>query len=57
MRQGRTLGVFFNNTFRSFFDFGREIPTEYSFGSTDGPLDYFLLYGPEPSRFCRRMPG
>ncbi len=48
MRQGRTLGVFFNNTFRSFFDFGREIPTEYSFGSTDGPLDYFLLYGPEP---------
>ena len=48
MRQGRTLGVFFNNTFRSFFDFGRENPSEYSFGSTDGPLDYFLLYGPEP---------
>lgn len=39
MRQGRTLGVFFNNTFRSYFDFGRENPTEYSFGSTDGPLD------------------
>ena len=48
MRQGRALGVFFNNTFRSFFDFGRELPNEYSFGATDGPLDYFLLYGPEP---------
>lgn len=48
MRQGRTLGVFFNNTYRSFFDFGRENAHEYSFGAEDGPLDYFLLYGPEP---------
>jgi alpha-glucosidase len=48
MREGRTLGVFFNNTFRSFYDFGRENPHEYSFGAEDGPLDYFLLYGPEP---------
>ena len=50
VRQGRTLGVFLNNTFRSFFDFGRELPNEYSFGATDGPLDYFLLYGPEPKQ-------
>ena len=50
MREGRTLGVFFNNTFRSFFDFGREKPNEYSFGAEDGPLDYFLLYGPEPKQ-------
>ena len=48
LRQGRTLGVFFNNTYRSFFDFGREKSNEYSFGAEDGPLDYFLLYGPEP---------
>ncbi len=50
MRQGRTLGVFFNNTFRSFFDFGREHADEYSFGAEDGPVDYFLLYGPEPKQ-------
>ena len=50
MRQGRALGVFFNNTFRSFFDFGRENPREYSFGSVDGPADYFLLYGPTPKQ-------
>ena len=29
MRQGRTLGVFFDNTFRSFFDFGRENPHRF----------------------------
>ena len=50
MREGRSLGVFLNNTFRSFFDFGREDPHQYSFGSADGPLDYFLLYGPEPKQ-------
>jgi alpha-glucosidase len=50
VRQGRTLGVFFNNTFRSFFDFGREKADEYSFGSVDGPADYFLLYGPTPKQ-------
>ncbi len=50
MRQGRTIGVLLNNTFRSFFDFGREIQNEYSFGATDGALDYCLLYGPEPKQ-------
>ena len=50
MREGRTLGVFFNNTFRTFFDFGREHAKEYSFGAPDGPLDYFLLYGPDPKQ-------
>lgn len=50
MRGGRTLGVFFNNTYRSFFDFGRENAKQYSFGSENGPADYFLLYGPTPKQ-------
>ncbi len=50
MRQGRTLGVLLNNSFRSFFDFGRENPGEYSFGATDGSIDYFLIYGPAPKQ-------
>jgi alpha-glucosidase len=50
MRQGRALGVFFNNTYRSFFDFGRENAQEYSFGAEDGPIDYVLLYGPTPKQ-------
>jgi alpha-glucosidase len=50
IRQGRTLGLFLNNTYRSFFDFGRENEDEYSFGSVDGPADYFLLCGPTPKQ-------
>ena len=48
--QGRTVGVLFDNTFRSFFDFGHELTTEYSFGAPDGPVDYYLMYGPEPKQ-------
>ena len=50
MREGRTLGVLFNNTFRSSFDFGHENTNEYSFGAEGGPLDYFLMFGPEPKQ-------
>jgi alpha-glucosidase len=47
-RAGRALGVLFDNTWRTFFDFGHEIPTQYSFGAPDGPVDYYLMYGPDP---------
>ncbi len=47
---GRTLGVFLDNTFRTFFDFGHERPDRYTFAAPDGPLDYYLLYGPEPKK-------
>jgi alpha-glucosidase len=50
VNKGRTIGVLLNNTFRSFFDFGREDASQYSFGSADGPADYFLLYGPAPKQ-------
>ncbi len=47
LRQGRALGVLFDNTYRTFFDFGRERTDRYSFSAPDGPLDYYLLYGPD----------
>jgi alpha-glucosidase len=47
-REGRALGVLFDNTWRTFFDFGREVPNQYSFGAPDGPVDYYLIYGPDP---------
>jgi alpha-glucosidase len=49
-RAGKALGVLFDNTRRSFFDFGHELPNEYSFGSVDGPIDYYLMYGPDPKQ-------
>ena len=50
MRAGRALGVFLDNTYRTFFDFGRERNDRYVFSGPAGPLDYYLLYGPEPKQ-------
>jgi len=46
--EGRVLGVLFDNTWRASFDFGKEFADMYSFGAPDGPLDYYLIYGPSP---------
>ena len=48
MHDGRTIGVLFDNTYRTFFDFGRKDPTQYTFSAPAGPLDYYILYGPDP---------
>jgi alpha-glucosidase len=50
MNHGRALGVFLDNTWRTNFDFGRFNPERYTFGAMSGPLDYYLLYGPEPKK-------
>ena len=48
MRGGRALGVLFDNTYRTFFDFGRERDDRMVFSAPAGPLDYYLIAGPEP---------
>jgi len=48
--EGRVLGVLFDNTWRASFDFGKEFADKYSFGAPDGPLDYYLIYGPAPKQ-------
>lgn len=50
MRAGRVLGVLLDNTWRSSFDFGKQTDGVYSFGAEDGPIDYYLLYGPNPKQ-------
>jgi alpha-glucosidase len=47
-RAGRAMGVLFDNTWRSSFDFGKTEPGVYSFGAVDGSLNYYLVYGPSP---------
>jgi alpha-glucosidase len=49
-RAGRAFGVFLDNTWRSSFDFGKELPDTYSFGAVSGPLDYYFFYGPTPKQ-------
>src|ERR1017187_8612529 len=47
-RKGIAGGIFLDNTWRSSFDFNKELRDGYSFGSEGGPLDYYILYGPAP---------
>ena len=47
-REGRSTGVLLDNTWRSSFDFGKRTTGVYSFGAENGPIDYYILYGPEP---------
>jgi alpha-glucosidase len=49
-RAGHALGVFLDNTWRSSFDFGRQTPGTYSFSAVNGPLDYYVFYGPTPKQ-------
>jgi alpha-glucosidase len=49
-RAGVASGIFLDNTWRTSFDFGRERPGVYSFGAVNGPLNYYILYGPSPKQ-------
>jgi alpha-glucosidase len=47
---GLTYGLFLDNTWRSWFDFGKQSRDNFSFGSDGGPLDYYVIYGPTPKQ-------
>ncbi|MGH9704963.1 MAG: glycoside hydrolase family 31 protein [Candidatus Acidiferrales bacterium] len=47
---GEAYGIFFDNTYRSSFDFGQEMPDVYSFGAEGGELNYYFLAGPQPKQ-------
>jgi alpha-glucosidase len=50
LRKGAAYGVFFDNTYRSTFDFGKESPDHFSFGAEGGELNYYFIAGPEPKK-------
>jgi alpha-glucosidase len=50
LRRGVAYGVFFDNTYRSSFDFGKESAAFYSFGAEGGELNYYFFYGPHPKK-------
>lgn len=45
LHDGKAYGLFFNNTFRTWFDMGKTSPERYSFGADGGELDYFVFTG------------
>ncbi len=55
MKSGKFYGIFFDNTFRTSFDMGKESERYYSFGSDGGSLDYYFMYGPAPKKVIERF--
>ncbi len=48
IRHGSSYGIFFDNTFRSSFDMGKESRGTYSFGAEDGDLNYYVFKESDP---------
>lgn len=53
----RAYGIFFDNTFRSTFDFGHERTSVQTFWAQGGVMDYYFLAGPSVPEVVERYSG
>ncbi|MFI5452431.1 glycoside hydrolase family 31 protein [Pedobacter sp. UC225_61] len=54
IHQGAGYGIFFDNTFRSYFDFGKENGAKTSFWADGGELQYYYIHGPHMMDVVKR---
>jgi len=47
IHHNKAYGIFFDNTFRSFFDFAGERRNVTSFWAMGGEMNYYFIYGPQ----------
>lgn len=47
LHHNKAYGIFFDNTFRSYFDFAHERRNVTSFWAQGGEMNYYFFYGPE----------
>ncbi|HVO73194.1 MAG TPA: TIM-barrel domain-containing protein, partial [Ignavibacteriaceae bacterium] len=47
MRDKKAYGIFFDNSYKSYFNFGASNNRFYWFGAEKGEMDYYFIYGPE----------
>ncbi len=47
LNEGAGYGIFLDNTFRTYFDFGKERADVTSFWAQGGEMRYYFIYGPE----------
>ncbi|HEY3989233.1 MAG TPA: TIM-barrel domain-containing protein, partial [Acidobacteriaceae bacterium] len=50
MNEGRAAGLFLDNTWRTSWEFNKVERDAWSFAAPNGPLDYYILYGPDPKQ-------
>jgi alpha-glucosidase len=51
---GGSYGILLDNTWRSWFDFGKQDPQTLALGAAAGPIDYYLIYGPSTHHVVER---
>jgi alpha-glucosidase len=54
LQDGAAYGIFFDNSYRSYFDFGRSSQQRAWFGAEGGELNYYFFYGPSLKKILRR---
>lgn len=47
LHHNKAYGIFFDNTFRTYFDFGQERRNVTSFWAQGGEMNYYFIYGPK----------
>ncbi len=45
LHEGRAYGLFLDNTYRTYFDMGKQAPERYTFGVAGGELNYYVFTG------------
>lgn len=54
LQHGAAYGIFFDNSYRSYFDFGRSSQQCAWFGAEGGELNYYFFYGPSIKKILGR---
>src|SRR6476619_3940690 len=54
LQRGVAYGIFFDNSYRSYFDFGKSSQQRAWFGAEGGELNYYFFYGPSIKKILGR---
>ena len=57
LQRGAAYGIFFDNSYRSYFDFGRSSQQYAAFGAEGGEMNYYFFYGPSIKKILGRYTG
>ncbi|HMF55887.1 MAG TPA: TIM-barrel domain-containing protein, partial [Pyrinomonadaceae bacterium] len=54
LQRGEAYGIFFDNSFRSYFDFGRSSQLYAAFAAEGGEMNYYFFWGPSIKKILGR---
>ncbi len=54
LQRGIAYGIFFDNSYRSYFDFGKSSQQRAWFGAEGGEMNYYFFYGPSIKKILGR---